>query len=188
MTTPIITIDEDFGKIEGVDSRLKVSACYQCRRCTNGCPVTFAMDIYPDKIIRLVNLGQIERVLKSHTIWICSSCQTCTTRCPNDVDIAEVMDSLKEMAVQSGIRIPEPRSYAFHEAFLRDIGKRGRVFESGMLQSYMIRSGDLLRKFRDGTIREDIALGFKMFRKGRMPLLPHGIKGKKDVRDLIKRG
>jgi hypothetical protein len=53
------------------------------------------------------------------------------------------------------------------------------------MQRYMIRSGDLFRKIRDGSILEDVALGFKMFKKGRMPILPESIKGKKEVRELI---
>ena len=170
-----------------IDSDLNVPACYQCRRCTNGCPVTFAMDIYPDRVIRLVNLGQMDRVLSCDTIWICSACETCTTRCPNDVDIAGVMDHLKETAIERGIKIPQPRTHAFHDAFLKDIEKRGRVFEGGLMQSYLIRSGDLFRKIQGGTIGEDISMGLKLLLKGRMPLLPHGIKGKKDVKRLIKK-
>jgi len=166
--------------------RLRVSACYQCRRCTNGCPVTFAMDLYPDEVIRRANLGQLERVLTCDTIWVCSGCETCTTRCPNEVDIAGVMDHLKEMALKAGVQVPQQRSYIFHQSFLREIEKRGRVFEGGLMQRYMLRSGDLFRKMADGSLLEDAALGFKMLRKGRMPLLPEGIKGKKEVRKLIK--
>ncbi|PQP34106.1 heterodisulfide reductase, partial [Desulfobacteraceae bacterium SEEP-SAG9] len=78
------------------ETGIKVSACYQCKKCTNGCPVTFAMDIYPDRVIRFIQLGQEDRVLNCNTIWICSACETCTTRCPNEVDIAGAMDYMKE--------------------------------------------------------------------------------------------
>ena len=162
-------------------------ACYQCRRCTNGCPVTFAMDIYPDRVIRLVNLGQMERVLKCNTIWVCSACETCTTRCPNEVDIAGVMDNLKEMALEAGIRPSQGPTLAFHEAFLRDIEKRGRIFEGGMMQSYMLRSGEIFRKMRDRSIVEDIRMGLRLLKKGRMPIIPEGIKDKKGLRQLMKR-
>jgi heterodisulfide reductase subunit C len=145
------------------------------------------MDIYPDKVIRLVNLGQLDRALKCSTIWICASCETCTTRCPNDVDIAAVMDHLKEMAVSAGIPPAQPRSHIFHESFLKEIEKRGRVFEGGLMQRYMIRSGDIFRKTMDGSIKEDIALAVGLLRRGRMPLIPEGIKGKREVRELIKR-
>lgn len=174
-------------EIPEVRRRLRVAACYQCKRCTNGCPVTFAMDLYPDEIIRRVNLGDLDRVLKSPTIWICSSCETCTTRCPNEVDIAGVMDFLKETAVQRGVPIPEPRTLIFHESFLREIEKRGRVFEGGLMQRYMLRSGEGFRKLADGSILEDLTLGLKLMARGRMPLWPEGIKARKVVRDLMKR-
>ena len=77
----------------------QAGACFQCRKCTNGCPVTFAMDLYPDEVIRMVIIGQRETVLRCRTIWVCAACETCTTRCPNKVKIAELMDSLKEMAI-----------------------------------------------------------------------------------------
>jgi heterodisulfide reductase subunit C len=166
---------------------LNVNACYQCRRCTNGCPVAFAMDLYPDEVIRRVMLNHVDRVLGCNTIWVCSGCETCTTRCPNEVDIAGVMDGLKEMALRSGREVPQRETYVFHDSFLKEIEKRGRVFEGGLMQRYMIRSGDFLKKMRDGSIFKDMALGFKMLRKGRMPLVPVDIKGKEEVRELIKR-
>lgn len=171
-----------------IRTHLNVPACYQCKRCTNGCPVTFAMDLLPDEVIRRVNLGQLDKVMACTTIWICSACETCTTRCPNLVDIAGVMDFLKEMAIRHGISPAQPRTLAFHESFLKEIEKRGRVFEGGLMQRYMIRSGDLFRKLRDGSIREDIRLGLKMFSKGRLPLLPESIQGKDEVRGLIRKG
>lgn len=176
------------GFMESVESSsgIKVSACYQCKKCTNGCPVTFAMDIYPDQVIRLIQMGQPDKVLSCNTIWICASCQTCSTRCPNEVDIAGVMDYMKERALDAGIKVPQPLTYAFHKAFLNDVRKRGRVFEGGLMQSYLLKSGELWRKLRTGEITEEIALGWTMFRKGRMPLVPKGIKGKAEIKEILK--
>jgi heterodisulfide reductase subunit C len=145
------------------------------------------MDLFPDEVIRRVNLGHMDRVLTCNTIWICSACETCTTRCPNLVDIAGVMDHLKEMAVQSGIAPAQPRTMAFHQSFLKEIEKRGRVFEGTLMQRYMLRSGDLFRKLRDGSIVEDISLGLKMFSKGRLPLLPESIQAKDELRALMRK-
>src|SRR3990172_12582159 len=83
-------------------ARVPVDACYQCKKCSSGCPLTFAMDLLPDRVIRLAILGQEEMLLQSRTIWVCSSCETCTTRCPNGIDIAGVMDWLKEEALRRG--------------------------------------------------------------------------------------
>jgi heterodisulfide reductase subunit C len=168
------------------ETGIKVSACYQCKKCTNGCPVTFAMDIYPDRVIRLIQLGQEERVLNCNTIWICSACETCTTRCPNEVDIAGAMDYMKERAIKAKITIPQPKTYAFHRAFLADIKRRGRVFEGGLMLSYMLRSGEFKRKLFKFDVGADIWLGWNMFKRGRMKLLPKGIKGKKEIKKLLK--
>ena len=69
-----------------------VNLCYQCKKCTSGCPLVFQMDVSPSQIIYAGRLGMKELVLNSNTIWLCASCETCTTRCPQDVDIAKVMD------------------------------------------------------------------------------------------------
>jgi heterodisulfide reductase subunit C len=181
-----LRVDPGFSSLVQASASLKVNACFQCRKCTNGCPVTFAMDIYPDEVIRLVLLGQKERVLKCSTIWVCSACETCTTRCPNEVDIAGTMDALKEMAVKEGIEIPQPKTYAFHKAFLDDVKKRGRMFEGKLMQSYLIHSGELFRKLLDGSIKDEVSLGLSMFKKGRLPLLPKGIKEKKEIKKILK--
>jgi heterodisulfide reductase subunit C len=144
------------------------------------------MDIYPDEVIRRLTLGQLDRVLTSDTIWVCSACETCTTRCPNLVDIAGVMDHLKELALRRGIQTPQKRSRVFHESFLTEIRKRGRVFEGGLMQRYMMRSGDWFRKATDGSILQDMALGVGLLKRGRLPLLPEGIKGRKEVRSLFQ--
>ena len=163
----------------------QAGTCYQCRKCSNGCPVTFAMDLYPDEVIRLVILGQREAVLGCDTIWVCAACETCTTRCPNEVKIAELMDCLKEMAVQAGAPSPQPQILALHAAFLKDVKRWGRVFETAFLPEYLLRSGELLRKWQTGTWKAEIRLSWQMIRKKRFPILPKTIKGKNEVRNIL---
>jgi heterodisulfide reductase subunit C len=165
----------------------QASACYQCRKCTNGCPVTFVMDIYPDEVIRLVMLGQREAVLSCDTIWVCAACETCTTRCPNEVKIAELMDCLKEMAVQAGVPAPQPQVLTLHTAFLKNVARWGRVFETTFLPEYFLRSGELLHKWRSSALRSHLKLSWQMMRKKRFSMVPKTIKGKKEVRRILAR-
>lgn len=160
-------------------------ACFQCRKCTNGCPVTFAMDLYPDQVIRLVLIGQREAVLSCHTIWVCSACKTCTTRCPNEVKITELMDCLKEMAIQDGVPCPQPQILTLHEIFLDNVKKRGRLFEVSFLPSYLLRSGEFTRKWRQGRWQADAKLGLQMIRKGKFSPFPKRIRGAQDVRRIL---
>jgi heterodisulfide reductase subunit C len=83
-------------------SQQKVLKCYQCGKCSAGCPMVDAMDILPNQIIRLLQLGQEEEVLKSKTIWICASCFTCDARCPKGVDLSKLMEALRVLLLRKG--------------------------------------------------------------------------------------
>lgn len=150
-----------------------ILSCFQCRKCTNGCPLTFAMDYYPDQIIRLIILGQEDEALRSRTIWVCSSCETCTTRCPNGIDIAGVMDYLKQKAHKQGIvSLRDNWSYAFHRVFFENVIKNGRVHEPKILTDYLLKSGAWKQKLEDGSLWRDVKLGLFLLKNRRMRLLP----------------
>ena len=76
-----------------------IGLCYQCGACSSGCPLTDEMDLLPSTVMRLVQLG-IEEVLDSKTIWICSSCFTCQVRCPRGIDVANVMEALRQLVLR----------------------------------------------------------------------------------------
>jgi len=84
-------------KIEEMSGQ-DLMACYQCGKCSAGCPAAFAMDLLPSEVIRLVQLGQVEEVLRSATIWFCAACQACYARCPHGVDLTRIMEALRELA------------------------------------------------------------------------------------------
>ena len=155
----------------------EILACYQCYKCSAGCPVSFAMDLLPHQVIRAVLFGQKEKVLSSKTIWICATCETCTTRCPNDVDIAELMDILRHMALEAKVELGEKNVPLFHEAFMESIRRDGRVHELSMIAGYKIKS----KSFFD-----DVKLGWEMFKRGKLKLLPQRIKENKEVKKLFK--
>ena len=186
---PQATITPDLSLLDQIEAvgPFQTGACFQCRKCTNGCPVTFAMDLYPDEVIRMVILGQRKTVLGCRTIWVCAACETCTTRCPNEVKIAEIMDCLKEMAIRADIPAPQSQILKLHETFLENISKWGRVYETALLPSYLLKSGALKQKWHTGTYRHDIKLGLQMLAKGRFPMLPKTIKGTKEVRNILAR-
>lgn len=81
----------------------KLLKCYQCGKCSAGCPMVEAMDILPNQIIRLLQLGQVEDVEKSKTIWICASCFTCEARCPKGVDLSKIMEAVRVLLLRKGV-------------------------------------------------------------------------------------
>lgn len=74
-------------------------ACNQCGKCSAGCPVAFSMDILPNQVIRLAQLGIVD-VLDSQTIWTCAACLTCVSRCPKGIDLPRVMEAMRLMRMQ----------------------------------------------------------------------------------------
>ncbi|MDP2751879.1 MAG: 4Fe-4S dicluster domain-containing protein [Rhodocyclaceae bacterium] len=97
LTSPFVA------KIEKLSAQ-NLQACYQCGKCSAGCPMAAHMDILPNQVIRLSQLGMHERLLASKAIWICVSCMTCNTRCPKGVRIAETFEALRETKLRTAER------------------------------------------------------------------------------------
>ncbi len=161
-------VDPGFAEVVQQRSGKELHQCYHCLKCSAGCPISFAMDWRPNQIIRMVQLGLQKRVLSSSTIWLCASCEACSTRCPNEVDLPIIMDTLKEMAIQNGMRLQQAAIQTFHRVFLNCVREYGRMHEVSLLALYKLL---ILNPF------EDMGLGMKMFRKGKLNLLPTRIEG-----------
>ena len=159
----------------------KISTCYQCEKCTNGCPVTFAMDIVPHKLMRLLHLGLVDEALHSDTIWVCASCETCTTRCPNGIDIAHVMDTLRQLSQRERIKVSQKNTPLFNSEFLSSIRRHGKVHELEMVTIYTLKSEGLA-----GLLKQARSMGLRMFRKGKLKLLPYSLRPSSQVRNIFK--
>jgi heterodisulfide reductase subunit B len=143
-----------------------VYLCYQCVKCTSGCPVGKYFDWQPNQIMRAVQLGQEDIALQAQTPWLCASCQTCTTRCPQDLDIAAIMDFLTREALEQGIEPPIQEVDNMNKAFLREVRLWGRSYELGLMAELK------LRNIRTHPITEDLDMGFKMIAKNKFPFFP----------------
>lgn len=99
----IAAVSGDFVRDVELISGQNLLACNQCGKCGAGCPVAESLDNLPNAILRLAQLG-IEDVLNTQTIWICAACQTCVSRCPKGVDVPRVMEALRTLAMQRGVR------------------------------------------------------------------------------------
>ena len=155
-----------------------LSLCYQCLKCTAGCPTAPYMDIRPNNIIRMIQMGMKEAVLGSSAIWLCVSCETCGTRCPNEIDIGVLMDALREMAIEEGVPAKEKNIHLLHEAFVQSIKRGGRVHEATMLIDYKLRSKDFMT---------DLIPGMMLFMKGKIPLFPSLIKGRQEIKRIFEK-
>jgi heterodisulfide reductase subunit C len=153
-----------------------IQLCYHCHKCTSGCPVVSEMAYGPDRVLRMVQMGQRQQLLESADIWLCAGCETCGTRCPNGIDIARVMDSLRTLAISSDMRIAELKSAKFHRLFLEVIHRLGRTHEATLLAGYKLWALDLL---------SDMDSGARLFVKGKVPLLPSRFHAHREIQHLF---
>jgi heterodisulfide reductase subunit C len=167
-------------EIESIGGGLasEVMRCYQCTKCSSGCPVAARSDLRPHEVVRLVQMGQREEVLASRFIWECTSCQTCTTRCPQLVDIAALNDALRAMSRSAGKAAAETTVPVFNDAFLASVRNRGRVYELGLMAAYKLRTGRLM---------EDADKAPMMLSKGKLPLLGSQVSGRAERQAMFRR-
>jgi heterodisulfide reductase subunit B len=149
-----------------------VFLCYQCQKCSAGCPVAEHFDLAPNQVMRAVQLGQKEMVLNSKTIWLCAMCETCATRCPHDINITKIMDVLKIMAKNEGIESKVPSIPLFYQAGLRGIKWFGRMYEAGLMAEIYFRQMIAGQLNYEQLWKRDIPLAMKMFKNGKLNLFP----------------
>ncbi len=151
------------------------NSCYQCGKCTAGCPAGNLMDNPPTRIMRLVQAGMVEEALRSDALWYCVGCMTCTSRCPQNMDIAGTMDALRSIALRTGMVSDDKAKKlvtAFHVSFLNNVKKHGRLQELSLVQSYKLRTRSFL---------QDAGAGITMIKEGKINPL-HALTGKEDVK------
>jgi len=158
---------------------IDVYACYQCGVCSGGCPINFMMDYTPRQIMRMVQMGMRETVLSSTTIWLCSSCNTCFTRCPREIELPEVMASLKSIAIKEGIDAKIKEGPILYKTMVENMEKYGRIHETELYMTFARKTG--LKK-----LLKQLPLGITLFRKGKMKLSPEKIESLDQLKAIIK--
>jgi len=154
-----------------------VNLCYQCRKCSAGCPVSYAMDYAPAQLIHAIRLGLDDLVFNSKTMWLCASCETCSTRCPQEIDIAAVMDAVKIIGNRKGKKPAISRVAIFDKVMVNHIRNFGRMFELGMIMNLKLKTREFMK---------DAKLGITMLRKGKLKLSPR-FKGARTARKIYSR-
>ncbi len=157
-----------------------VRECYQCGNCSAGCPAAFTFDYTPNQIMRLLQVGLVERVLDSKAVQLCVQCLTCTARCPRNIDIAGIFEDLKTIAVAQGRDVPE-HANTFNKAFMGAVARFGRLPE--FLMMAMFYTGTMNPKMAMG----DMGLMVPMVTKRKLSFIPRRAKGTAEVSRIYKK-
>jgi heterodisulfide reductase subunit C len=154
----------------------QVELCYHCHTCSAGCLVSTAMTHGPDRVLRLVELGDRAQALAAPDIWLCVGCETCSARCPNGIDVARVMDTLRHLSLARGATPQTRRLRLFHDIYMQVVRYTGRSSEAVMLGLYKVLSLDLF---------SDLGAGLQLVLRGKIPIIPEVIDGRKQVEKLF---
>ena len=165
-------------KVHEIPKGEKIDQCIQCGTCSASCPTSAAMEYGPREIIAALRAGMLDRVLKSNTVWLCSSCYSCTVRCPAGIPFTDVMYELKRLGVKHGLHPSGATNAVMAQSFVESVDRYGRNHEPELVRKYFLRTNPL--KFL-----QQIPLGMRLLKRGRMRLKPHKIKGVNGLRKMM---
>lgn len=140
----------------------KIPTCMQCGICAGSCPVSHEMDYTPREIVRMIQLGLKEEILKCNTIWICTTCFSCSVRCPRGIRPTELMETLKPIAIAEGVNNDYSR---FDKVFSEIIKKTGRASEFLLISKFSVSSFERIKE----SIKQ-APFGLNLVKKGKFPL------------------
>jgi heterodisulfide reductase subunit C2 len=173
---------------QGLAGRLReatgesVFKCYQCGKCSAGCPLGSYMDHAPSQIMRMLQLGMPElenEALEALSIWLCLTCEMCGARCPKEVDLPKVMEFVRQESLRLGKVHPKAKDIlAFHKSFLNSVRATGRLYEVGLIQGYKLRTMHLF---------QDLLVAPKLYARGKLKIRPHPIADKPAVKRIFDR-
>ena len=166
-------ICDRIAKEAGVDFK----DCYQCGKCTAGCPLSDGMDLMPREVIRYLQLGAASVVLNAKTPWICAQCDVCSTRCPQKVDICSTMRAVRLASKNAGKR-PVREADIFDDEFIANVRAHGVSNEQYLAAAYNVKSGHFMQDMGNAT---------RMLKRKMVGVAMHNTAGRAEVAALIDR-
>lgn len=169
-------LEEVSARTAGV-SRLEM--CIQCGTCGGSCPPAADMDHTPRMLFAMIRAGMRTEALSSNTPWICVSCYHCVVRCPQDVHIADVMYTLKSMAIQAKL-YKDSTAPDFSQTFVDMVEEYGRSYEFGLATRHYLKHFPL-------RLPGMAPMGLGMLSKRRMDMTPKRIRDMDQLKAILAR-
>lgn len=181
-----VWMDEKHSFLEEVEARSgqKVQECYQCSKCSGGCPFSGIMDYAPNSILEMIVYNMKDQLLSSKAIQMCVQCGTCGAQCPAGFELYEVINVLRSMAKEEGYITNEKKIPKMNEIFLGEVKNLGRMHEVNLMLKNMLNQGQFVK---DAVSL--IPIGPPMFLRGIMgpgDILGHKIQGQRAVAKIFE--
>ena len=154
---------------------VNLADCYQCGKCSAGCPMAAEMDMTPQQVMHALQLGLADEALSAKGPWVCAQCMVCSARCPQKIDITAIMLEVRRASATSG-KCPLPESDVFESSFINGVRRGGKSNEQYLALAFNVKSGHLL---------QDMDSAPAMFAKGIVGLAPHRVDDTAAVKRLV---
>jgi heterodisulfide reductase subunit C len=80
------------------------SHCFTCGECSSACPISCEQSVFDARtIFRMANLGLLDELLISPSLWLCINCGRCSDACSQHVDGRSLIELLRQMAFEKGV-------------------------------------------------------------------------------------
>lgn len=159
------------------DAGVDLKDCYQCGKCSAGCPVAPMASMMPREVIRNLQLGNAESVIDADMPWLCASCGMCQARCPQNVDLPNLMLACRRAALREGKK-PLQEVSAFNSIFIDGVKEKGVSDEAALAMKFNVVTGHLA---------QDALSAPKMVLRGMLNLSEHKVDGASEVKAIIER-
>jgi heterodisulfide reductase subunit C len=180
-----VSVERSIESVERL-AQTHVRDCYQCGKCSAGCPVAQRMDVLPNQVLRLVQLDCVEKAMRTEAIWQCVSCMTCSTRCPKSVDCAAVMDALRQLSAEAGVATAAcRRTVIFQKTFLDNIRRNGRLAELELVG--MFKAKAFCDDLSVPMLLKDSWLAPRMMKRSKLHVRAEKVKDRGIVQRIFQR-
>jgi heterodisulfide reductase subunit C len=158
-------------------SGLNANLCFQCSKCSAGCPMGDKMDLKPAQVLHSIRLGREDAVLNSTAIWMCLDCEICSARCPQQVDPAAAMNAARALAIKKGVKPAVREVGIYFKGFVDNMRLNGKIHDTSVVAITRLLTGHMF---------DDLPLAWKLFVRGRIKPPPLPLGGK-EFRNIHKR-
>jgi len=91
--------------------------CFQCGKCTGGCPVSLKSKLNIRRLMIEGILGKnLDHMTDREELWDCTTCKTCTIRCPRGLKPMDLVIGMRGILVEEG-HIPKTLIEAMENSY-----------------------------------------------------------------------